>query len=77
MSLWKGRPPLDLATIRDFLRFHAGTGIGRLDPKKRITAESVVTFAEWFFAAYKEVTKVPIDDKDRTAVYKVTISFSR
>ncbi len=77
LSLWKGRPPLDLATVRDFLRFYVGTSKGRLDLDKRVTAELVVSFTEWFFAAYTEVTEVPINKEYRLAVYKVTISLLR
>lgn len=72
MSLQKGRKPLDLATLRSFFRFHAASAEGKLDPEKRITTESLVSFAEWFFASYKQITEVPIPDEDTSAVYKVS-----
>lgn len=73
--MWKGRPALDLATVRDFLRFHASCSRGRLDANGRITAESLVTFAEWFFAAYSEVTEIDIAPDDRTAVFKAKLPY--
>lgn len=45
--LQEGSPPLDLATIKDFLRFKASISGGRIDKElERATADSLNTFAE-------------------------------
>ncbi|MCJ1456183.1 hypothetical protein MMC28_006543 [Mycoblastus sanguinarius] len=75
LSLRKGLPPLDLPTIRDFLRFQAALGQGRLD--SRITVDSLNTFTEWFFAGFARVTGNTIDEEDRLAVYKVLPSLAK
>ena len=44
--LGEGVLPLDVATIRDFLRYHISMSRERIDDKRRITVDSVNTFAE-------------------------------
>jgi len=58
----------DLATIKDFLRFHIATSRGKI--VKILTADSVNTFAEWFFAGFHRITGTTIDEEDRSEVYK-------
>ena len=70
--LGEGVPPLDLATIKDFLRFHVAISRGRIDDE-RITVDSVNTFAEWFFAGFARVTGNLINEEDRRAVYDVSV----
>ena len=62
----------DLATVKDFLRFQAATGQGMI--VKRITCDSLNTFAEWFFAGFTRVTGTQTDAGDRSEVYNVSIS---
>lgn len=69
--LGEGVLPLDLATIKDFLRFHFAISRGRIDDE-RITVDSVNTFAEWFFAGFARVTGNLINEEDRRAVYDVS-----
>ena len=45
-------PPLRLATIKDFLRFHISLSKGRIDDQTRTTVDSVNTFSEWLFAGF-------------------------
>jgi hypothetical protein len=59
----KGVDAPDLATVKDFLRFHAALGRGRGLIVKEITTDSVNTFTEWFFAGFERVTGTPIDKK--------------
>ena len=71
--LQEGSPPLDLATIKDFLRFKASISEGRIDEElERATADSLNTFAEWFFAGFARVTGNPIPKEDRQEVYNVS-----
>jgi len=70
--LGKGVDAPDLATVKDFLRFHAALGRGRGLIAEDITASSVNTFTEWFFAGFTRVTGTPIDKKKRSEVYKVS-----
>ncbi len=72
-SLQEGLPPLNLATIKDFLRFHVAISRGRIDDEQ-ITVDSVNTFAEWFFAEFAQVTGSLINEEDRRAVYDVSES---
>ena len=73
-SLREGLPPLDLATIKDFLRFIIATSQGIIDDKqKKVTVDSMNTFAEWFFAGFARVTGNRIDEEDRCAVYDVSV----
>lgn len=59
---------MSLATIRDFIRFIVHTSRGFLEEaQKRVTVDSMITFAEWFFAGFDRVT-----GKDRSEVYNVS-----
>ena len=69
--LREGVPPPDLATIKDFLRFHVAISRGRIDDE-RITVDSVNTFAEWYFAGFARVTGNLVNEEDRRAVYDVS-----
>ena len=60
----------DLATVKDFLRFHAATSKGKI--REKISYDSLNTFAEWFFAGFSRVTDTPINDNDRSEVYNVS-----
>lgn len=72
-SLREGLPPLDLATIKDFLRFIASVSDGIIDDETElVTADSMNTFAEWFFAGFARVTGNRIEEEDRRAVYSVS-----
>ena len=72
-SLRKGLPPLDLATIKDFLRFIIATSRGVIDNgQQKVTVDSMNTFAEWFFAGFARVTGNRINEEDRRAVYDVS-----
>ncbi len=72
-SLREDLPPLDLATIKDFLRFIVATSRGIIDDgQKKVTVDSMNTFAEWFFAGFARVTGNRIDEEDRCAVYDVS-----
>ena len=52
-SLREGLPPLDLVTIKDFLRFIIATSQETLnDGQKKVTVDSMNTFAKWFFAGF-------------------------
>ena len=57
----------DLATVKDFLRFHAAASKGKI--KEKITSDSLNTFAEWFFAGFSRVTETQTDADDRSEVY--------
>lgn len=72
-SLREDLPPLDLATIKDFLRVIIATSRGIIDDgQKRVIVDSMNTFAEWFFAGFTRVTDNRIDKEDRCAVYDVS-----
>ena len=60
----------DLATVEDFLRFHAAASKGKI--KEKITSDSLNTFAEWFFAGFSRVTETQTDADDRSEVYDVS-----
>ena len=68
--LEEGVLPLDLATIKSFLRYHVAINRGRTDDE-RITVDSVNTFAEWSFAGFARVTDNLINEEDRRAVHDV------
>lgn len=69
----EGLPLLDLATIKDFLRFIATISRGTIDEKEElVTADSMNTFGEWFFAGFARVTGNRIEEEDRRAVYDVS-----
>ena len=70
--LREGVSPPDLATIKDFLRFHVAISWGRIDDK-RTAVDSVNTFAEWYFAGFARVTGNLVNEEDRRAVYDVGI----
>ena len=73
-SLEEGSPPLDIATIKDFLRFKASISEGRIDEEQeRTTPDSLNAFAEWFFAGFARVTGNPIPKEDRQEVYDVSV----
>ena len=67
--LRKGAPHPDLATTKDFLRFHIALSRGRI--KDKTTVDSVKTFAEWFFAGFTRVTGTVISEDYRSAIYEV------
>jgi hypothetical protein len=60
----------DLATVKDFLRFHAATSKGKI--REKISCDLLNTFAEWFSAGFSRVTDTPINDNDRSKVYNVS-----
>lgn len=68
----KGSTAPDLATIKDFIRFHVAAGTGTIDKEGRLTVDSTNTFAEWFFAGFARVTGNAIDEEDRSGVYDVS-----
>ena len=70
--LREGVSPPDLATIKDFLRFHVALSRGRIDDE-RTTVDSVNTFAEWYFAGFARVTGNLVNEEDRRAVYVVSV----
>ena len=63
----------DLATVKDFFRFCAATGKGKIVIK--ITCDSLiaVAVAEWFFAGFTLVTDTQISEDDRSEVYNVSL----
>jgi hypothetical protein len=60
----------DLETVKDFLRFHVSTSRGKIVTVP--TADSVNTFAEWFYAGFTRVTGTSTDAQDRSEVYHVS-----
>lgn len=73
--LCEGAEAPDLATVKDFLRFHAAASRGKIE--ERITADSTNAFAEWFFAGFSRVTGTPTDEEEKSKVYKVNQSLKR
>ena len=69
--LRKGAPCPDLATTKDFLRFHIALSRERI--KDETTVDSVKTFAEWFFAGFTRVTGTIISEDYRSAIYGVRL----
>jgi hypothetical protein len=69
--LRKGVDAPDLATVKDFLRFHVSISRGYIDEDEKPTVDSVNTHAEWFFAGFTRVTGTPTDEEDRSEVYEV------
>ncbi|KAI9773208.1 MAG: hypothetical protein M1839_002216 [Geoglossum umbratile] len=63
----KGAPCPDLATTKDFLRFHIALSQGRI--RDKTTVDSVNTFAEWFFAGFTRVTGTVISEEYRSSIY--------
>jgi hypothetical protein len=45
-----------MATVKDFLRFYISTSCGKIDAGRETYADSVNTFAEWFFAGFACIT---------------------
>jgi hypothetical protein len=65
--------PNVIATIKDFLRFKASIGEGRIDEELELaTADSLNAFAEWFFARFARVPSNFIPKEDRQEVYDVS-----
>lgn len=72
--LREGLPPLDLAIIKDFLRFIAAISRGIIDDKEElVTTDLIKTFAEWFFAGFARVIGNRIEEEDRRPVYNISI----
>ena len=65
-----GLPPLDLATTKDFFRYYDLSSDGTLDP--RMTAESLNSQAERFFAGFTRVTSSIVTEQDRSHIYNVS-----
>ena len=65
----------DLATIKDFFRFHIATSCGRIVAKP--TVDSINTNTEWFFAGFTRITGTVINEEDRAEVYKVSTPYKR
>jgi hypothetical protein len=63
----------DLATVKDFFRFCAATGKGKIVTK--ITCNSLIAVAEWFFAGFSRVTDTQTNEDDRSEVYNVSIFY--
>ncbi|KAH0547751.1 hypothetical protein FGG08_000008 [Glutinoglossum americanum] len=68
-SLRKGVPCPDLATTKDFLRFHIALSQGRI--KDKTTVDLVKTFAKWFFAGFTQVTETVISEDYRSSIYGI------
>jgi len=63
----------DLATLKDFFRFIASVGTGMI--LEQMTADSLNTYGEWFFAGFSRVTGTPTDADDRSEVFNVSILY--
>lgn len=72
--LEKGVPPLDLASLKDFVRYKVSVSQGLIDDKGRPTADSMNTFEEWFFAGFARITGNSYAEEDRQELYKISIS---
>ncbi|KAL6716976.1 hypothetical protein ACLMJK_004889 [Lecanora helva] len=68
LTLRKGLQPLGLSTLRDFFRFYAMSSKGLLE--KRVTVDTLLACAEWFFAGFARVTENQFSEDDRTSTYK-------
>ena len=68
LVLAKNAEALDLATVKDFLRFKAAAGKCMI--VEQTTCDSLNTFAEWFFAGFTRVTDTEINKEDRSEVYE-------
>jgi hypothetical protein len=60
----------DLATVKDFLRFCAAKGKGKI--VEQITCDSLNSAAEWLFGGFTRVTDTEINKGDRSEVYSVS-----
>jgi len=69
--LKNGVPPLDIAILKDFLRFKVSVSKGVIDKKGRPTVDSMKTFEEWFFAGFARVTGNSYAEEDRRELYEV------
>ncbi|MCJ1325512.1 hypothetical protein MMC10_002175 [Thelotrema lepadinum] len=69
-SLQFGAPAPDLATVMDFLRFHAASGRGVIT--SRITVESANTFMEWFLAGFEARTGNVFSPEFRHKIYELS-----
>jgi hypothetical protein len=58
----------NLATVKDFLRFHAATSEGKI--KDEITSDSLYTFTKWFFAGFSCITDTTTNADNRSEVAK-------
>jgi hypothetical protein len=61
----------DIATVKDFLRFYAAKGKGKI--VKQITCDSLNSVAEWLSGGFTRVTDTETNKCDRTKVYNVSI----
>jgi hypothetical protein len=68
--LGKGVNAPDLATVKDFVRFHAAASRGKIVDLP--TVDFINTFLEWFFAGFSRVTGTPTDKEDRSEVYNMS-----
>jgi hypothetical protein len=68
--LRKGVEAPDLTTVEEFLPFCAASGRGLI--VKKITADSLQTFAESFFADFTRVTGTPTDKEKRSEAFNVS-----
>jgi hypothetical protein len=72
--LQEGASCLDLATIKDFLRFHVACSQGHIN-RDKMTVDSLKTYAEWFFAGFTRVTGTVVSREDRHSVYLIRVFF--
>ena len=76
-SLWEGLLSLNLPIIKNFLCFVIIINWEIINNRqKKITVDSMNTFAEWFFAEFAWVTDNCINEKNRCAVYNVSACWS-
>lgn len=66
----EGVEPPVLATVKVFFRFYVAISRGKIVTQP--TADSVNTFAEWFFAGFTRVTGTSTDAQERSKVYHVS-----
>jgi len=64
------RPPT-FATVKDFLRFCAAKGKGKI--VEQITCDSLNSVTEWLFGGFTRVTDTETNEGDRKEVYNVSI----
>jgi hypothetical protein len=63
----------DLATVKDFFHFCAATGKGKI--MKKITCNSLIAVAEWFFAGFTCVTDTQTNKDNKSEVYNINIFY--
>ena len=68
--LHEGRPPPDLATIKDIIRCYINSSKGVLTVRPVVS--SALNFAERLFGGIARLTKRPCDPKDRSDVFYVS-----